>query len=194
MKILNLNKIFVSKLLLITLFIISIYVVESFIPIFNKAFYNLSLSISPFFLDLEINIMDIVHLLFGCSLILYASIQIGLISKVNHAVQNRENREPTQLITEKCYGKTRHPMYGMFIVNIIAICLMMGSIFGFLLAILLVTFQVLNGIQEEKNILIPLFGDEYHTYQKQVPLRYLTPNVKLIVWVYMIISVFDIIL
>lgn len=138
--------------------------------------------------------MDIVHLLFGCILIVYASIQIGLISKVNHAVQNRENREPTQLLTEKYYGKTRHPMYGMFIVNIIAIFLMMGSVFGFLLALIFVTFQVLNGIREEKRILIPLFSEEYLTYQKQVTIRFLTPNIKLIVWAYIVISVFDIIL
>lgn len=116
--------------------------------------------------------VDMVYFLFGILMYMYASIRFIGINKENCSVRST-NDTPQKLLTDGYYASTRHPMYGIFIIKFAAVFLALRSMNGIILTILFAISQYLNAYQEEKRILVPLFGNEYRYYTEKVQQRLL---------------------
>ena len=76
---------------------------------------------------------------------------------------------PKTLLTSGPYAKTRHPMYGAFILLQGGFLLSLCTRSGLLLALLVAALQYFNAIWEERHTLAPQFGASYEAYRAQVP-------------------------
>lgn len=76
---------------------------------------------------------------------------------------------PKRRWTSGPYAKTRHPMYGAFILLQGGFLPSLRTRSGLLLALLVAALQYFNAIWEERHILAPQFGAAYETYRAQVP-------------------------
>ena len=65
-------------------------------------------------------------------------------------------------------------MYGTFIILQAGFMLSLRSFIGMMVILIITAFQYINAKFEEKNDLIPLFGDEYRQYIKKVNRTLLT--------------------
>ena len=111
---------------------------------------------------------DTVYFAFGLIANCYGSIRLMKITAQNHSVKNEKSGSPTKLLTNGCYAKVRHPMYGTFIILQSSLLLSLRSFIGIIFAIVVVAFQYFNAAWEEKKKLIPLFGDDYRVYSSAV--------------------------
>lgn len=80
-----------------------------------------------------------------------------------------------RLVTSGSYRLVRHPGYLSYIASMTGIGLALSSLFGLGLAILVAPF-ILWRIQQEEEMLVTEFGEEYQTYQRQTKWR-LIPRV-----------------
>lgn len=170
-----------------------IFLILNRFDIFTQNLIALNLRTKTWFYEINSSILDIIQYIFGLFLITYSFVRITEISKVNHAVLDKETRTPHRLCKEADYASVRHPMYGMFMINALCLGNMIGSYLFLGLGLLIMIFQGMNGILEEQKTLLPKFGDEYRTYQCEVTTRYLPNSLKVILIIYFWISVFDII-
>lgn len=111
---------------------------------------------------------DAVYFAFGLIANCYGSIRLMKITAQNHSVKDEKSSAPTKLLTDGCYAKVRHPMYGTFIILQSSLLLSLRSFIGIIFALVVVTFQYFNAAWEEKKKLIPLFGDDYREYSRVV--------------------------
>ncbi|MFW9923290.1 MAG: methyltransferase family protein, partial [Candidatus Thorarchaeota archaeon] len=92
-------------------------------------------------------------------------------------IQNREahgsRNNPNVLLTDGYYGKTRHPMYTMFIFIFTSLSLVLFSYFGMFVGLFAFLVFIILALVEEQTILLPLFKEQYVQYKKDVPRRFL---------------------
>jgi protein-S-isoprenylcysteine O-methyltransferase Ste14 len=136
---------------------------------------------------------DIVYFAVGLIVFVHAMTGLSGISRQNHTAQDMETRKPTRLLTDGYYAKVRHPMYGVFMLMVLGIFFPSRSIYGLVIIALIVLLQGLNGRMEEKHELEPLFGNAYQDYKKEVPVRYLTPAMKVYFGICTVITVLGLI-
>ena len=96
--------------------------------------------------------LDLGYFIYGIILTCYGTMRLSKITDQNHSVRNEEGSDPKKLLVDGYYARVRHPMYGTFI-------LLQA---GFMLS------QYANAVIEEKKKLIPIFGEEYRFYAKNV--------------------------
>ncbi|MGE4353840.1 MAG: isoprenylcysteine carboxylmethyltransferase family protein [Oscillospiraceae bacterium] len=111
---------------------------------------------------------DCVYITFGLVANCYGSIRLMKITAQNHSVKDNKSGARTRLLTDGCYAKVRHPMYGSFIIMQSSLLLSLRSFIGIILALVVTAFQYFNAAWEEKKKLIPLFGDDYRDYSRVV--------------------------
>ncbi|KNZ40844.1 methyltransferase family protein [Acetobacterium bakii] len=107
---------------------------------------------------------------FLCGLIVscYGTLRLSKITAQNHSARSKNGIRPQKLLSDGCYAKVRHPMYGTFIILQAGFMLSLRSFVGMILALLIIVFQYMNAIIEEQKQLKPLFGKEYDWYSKNV--------------------------
>jgi len=111
---------------------------------------------------------DIFYYAAGLVITCYASFQLDRITVQNHSVKRDNNKTPERILNEGYYAKKRHPMYGTFLLFYIGLFLSFRSLDGMLLAFLMIGFQYLNAVLEEKRILKSELKDEYQKYKEEV--------------------------
>ncbi|MCF2138603.1 MAG: hypothetical protein K9W44_00940 [Candidatus Lokiarchaeota archaeon] len=170
-----------------------LFILVSQIPIFTQNFYQLTFPQKKWWYELNFTILDIFQYIFGICLYIYANLRIIRISVQNRTIIDKNTQSPHRLLTEKYYGKVRHPMYGMFMINGLFFGSIVGSFLFLTIGLILIVIQSFNGIIEEETKLIPKFEEKYISYKKNVPARYFSEIEKRILMIFFWISLFDII-
>lgn len=111
---------------------------------------------------------DLLYFICGLILTCYATVRLSKITLQNHSARNEKGDTPKKLLTDGCYAKVRHPMYGTFIILQSGFMLSLRSFWGIIIALIIIIFQYANAVREEKKQLVPLFGEEYKLYTKNV--------------------------
>ncbi|NHJ84520.1 MAG: isoprenylcysteine carboxylmethyltransferase family protein [Asgard group archaeon] len=165
-----------TKALLITILLSIIFILVLPVTWTDLQEYQLWKNIDIIFLSKYpfLTLFKTIHLIFGglfFALGCYYSIIIISINRDAHSSRNN----PSILLTEGFYGKVRHPMYSMFTLIFIglsfALCSSLAiAVSGFTILVLITLIFI-----EEKQILVPSFGEEYQNYKKKVP-RYFLQN------------------
>ena len=92
---------------------------------------------------------------------------------------------------------------GLLIASVLALFQAVGSplfnlftipLLGAGVALLLVSFQYLNGVMEEQHYLVPLFGLAYEAYRKAVPRKYFTTAQLNLLICYLSMTLLDVLL
>ncbi|HQF34248.1 MAG TPA: methyltransferase [Petrotogaceae bacterium] len=117
---------------------------------------------------------DLAYFICGLIVTCYGSIRLSSITVHNHSAKNQKSDIPAKLLITGYYSKVRHPMYGTFIILQAGFMLSLRSFIGMMVILIITAFQYINAKFEEKNDLIPLFGDEYRQYIKKVNRTLLT--------------------
>ena len=112
--------------------------------------------------------LDLGYFIYGIILTCYGTMRLSKITDQNHSVRNEEGSDPKKLLVDGYYARVRHPMYGTFILLQAGFMLSLRSFVGIIIAILVFIFQYANAVIEEKKKLIPIFGEEYRFYAKNV--------------------------
>jgi len=112
--------------------------------------------------------IDIIYFIICLIFVTHGVINLFLITKENHEIRNDKTRKPDKLITDGFYEKTRHPMYGTFLIINFGLILSTRSIWGLILIGLFFIIQYGNSYIEEKNELLEIFPENYRKYQKKV--------------------------
>lgn len=126
----------------------------------------------------RVPVIDLIYFILGVIFIVHAAVKLHDITVQNHKAQDMETRKPMFLLTDENYGKVRHPMYGNFMLIQLAVFFPTRTLYGVIVVIVVVLSQFVNGVIEEKNQLLKLFGEKYIEYQNKVKARYLTPVMK----------------
>lgn len=130
---------------------------------------------------------DLAYFVYGIILTCYGGIRLAKITAQNHSAKNQKDSMPQELLITSYYAKVRHSMYGTFIILQASFLLSLRSFTGMILALIVVTIQYLNAFFEEKKHLLPVFGEEYNRYVKNVRRMILT-NRKIIVFLLLALS------
>ena len=127
---------------------------------------------------------------FACGLIIncYGTVNLSKISVQNHSAKNEKSNTPNKLLVNGYYAKVRHPMYGTFIILQAGFMISLRSLAGMIVALLVVIVQYINAAMEEKKQLVPIFGEEYNLYIKNVRGMLLT---KLEIIVFTLVVIFN---
>ncbi len=112
--------------------------------------------------------IDLVYIFIGWFSCTYGAFRLVKITKENHKAKKDDSKVPTKLLTTGYYSKTRHPMYGAFILLQAVFLLSLRSLIGLILGLAWIAFQYFNAYKEEKKNLIPIFDEKYLDYKKQV--------------------------
>ncbi|MDD3920491.1 MAG: methyltransferase [Eubacteriales bacterium] len=120
--------------------------------------------------------VDLAYVAFGIGIFAYAAVRLAKITEENHAAMEKDGVTPKKLLTDGCYTRVRHPMYGALILLQAGMLLSLRSLDGLVLAVLLGALFYWNGAREEKQKLIPRFGAAYEAYIRAVPGRLLAPG------------------
>lgn len=126
---------------------------------------------------------DCPYIVFGLAANCYGTIKLMKITKQNHSIKDKESGMPSKLLTDGCYAKVRHPMYGAFIILHSSLLLSLRSFIGIIFALGVVIFQYFNAKWEEKKNLIPLFRENYINYSK------VACNILLTKWEFLVLSI-----
>ena len=129
----------------------------------------------------------IIHLLLGVFIFTIGMYTVVEIVRVNQRAQAGKNN-PTHLLIDGFYSKVRHPMTGMFITILVGVMISLCSVIGLVIIILFILFFHGTTLYEERNWLIPRFGQEYHNYMKEVPKRYFSARHAAILFLIIIFS------
>lgn len=120
--------------------------------------------------------IDLVYFIYGLITTCYGTMRLSKITAQNHSVRNEKSSTPKKLVINGYYAKVRHPMYGTFIILQAGFMLSMRSFWGITIALIILIFQYANAVIEEKKQLIPIFGEEYGLYTKNVNRMLLTKS------------------
>lgn len=112
--------------------------------------------------------IDLIYFACGLIFICYGTVKLSKITIQNHSVRNEKNDTPERLLITGNYAKVRHPMYGTFIIMQAGFMLSLRSLDGIIISCIILAFQYMNAVIEEKKQLIPIFGEEYKTYAQNV--------------------------
>ena len=156
--------------------------------------FTIPLQAPGWLVDPDASVWDLLHWLLAVVLLVSAGLRIQKISRENHAVRDESTRKPNELVTSGSYAQVRHPMYAMSMMNILALFCAFGTLLGVGVALLLVSFQYLNGVMEEQHQLVPLFGPAYEAYRKAVPRKYFTTAQLNLLICYLSMTLLDVLL
>lgn len=132
---------------------------------------------------------DLVYFVCGLILNCYGTVRLSKITVQNHSAKSEKGSSPKCLLTNGYYAKVRHPMYGTFIILQAGFMLSLRSFMGMIVALLIVVGQYINAAIEEKKQLIPIFGEEYNLYIKNVRRMVLTKSEIIVFAVVIILSI-----
>jgi protein-S-isoprenylcysteine O-methyltransferase Ste14 len=150
----------------------------------NK-YYNISI--------FKLNIFQIIHVILGFILWLYATYNVLQISKLNREAHVKGKNDPVRLITTGYYEKVRHPMYAMFMLSELGIFLSLYSLIGILISAVFILIYSFNGWYEEKYILIKIFGNEYENYKMKTKTRFFSVPELIYIIFFILIAVMGIV-
>lgn len=111
---------------------------------------------------------DLVYFVCGLIIFSYGTVRLLQISVQNHSAKKEGSNEQRKLLVNGYYAKVRHPMYGTFIILQAGFLMSLRSLDAMILALIIVIAQYMNAIIEEKHQLIPIFGEGYKRYTKDV--------------------------
>ena len=121
----------------------------------------------------KFSLLKIIHLTIALPLLFYGFYHVGQIIQLNRSAHTSRNN-PNSLLQEGYYGKTRHPMYTMFLFISSGFTFAMCNYLATIISVgILLLFYIL-AIVEEKYMLGPIFGDEYLNYKNNVRRRFFT--------------------
>lgn len=132
-----------------------------------------------------IYLTDIIYFVVGLIFYTYGALRLAGISSQNHTVRDEKTRKPDSLLTDGYYREVRHPMYGAFILLQASFLFSLRSLICLLITVIIIIVQNINAVHEEKQQLIPMFGDEYTSYMHHTKARFATKYM----FVYLIIAV-----
>jgi protein-S-isoprenylcysteine O-methyltransferase Ste14 len=118
--------------------------------------------------------IDLIYFTCGLFLTCYGTIKLSKITVQNHRVRDEKSNAPKELLVNGYYAKVRHPMYGTFIILQAGFMLSLRSFDGVIVALIIISIQYVNAAIEERRQLIPIFGEEYKLYIKNVGRMLLT--------------------
>ncbi|WP_234124910.1 methyltransferase [Clostridium hydrogenum] len=122
----------------------------------------------------KVEIFTLIHFILGCIFFVDGGVRLTEISEQVQVVRDKETRKPTKLLKSGYFAVLRHPMYGTFMILQLGIWFSIKSLIGIFILIPIIILFYANGILEENKSLKVIFGDEYISYMKKVPHRYLT--------------------
>ncbi len=120
--------------------------------------------------------VDLIYVAYGLILNCYGTIRLSKITAQNHSAKSEKGCTPNKLLISGYYAKVRHPMYGTFIILQAGFMLSLRSLAGIIIALIIMGFQYVNAIIEEKKQLIPIFNEEYSLYTNNVCRMLLTTS------------------
>lgn len=138
-------------------------------------------------------LFGLIHLLIGGPFFIFGMYNVVEIVRINQIAQGGKNN-PIHLLTGGFYNKVRHPMTGMFIIILTGVMISLCSSLGLVLIALFILFFHGTTLYEEKTWLIPRFGQEYLHYMNEVPRRYFTSSLMILLILILIFSSIGIIL
>lgn len=174
-------------------YIITYWILRKGLELFPNLYLWKNIEISFYLYNLKVTLMDIVYFVFGLIVINHGMVNLMLITKENHTVQDMKTRKTKRLLTTGFYSKVRHPMYGTFIIISLATFLPTRSLLGVVIVLLAFVMQIINSVIEEKRVLIKRFGKEYTEYMNKVKNRLFTPVFHIYICFAALITVFGII-
>jgi protein-S-isoprenylcysteine O-methyltransferase Ste14 len=124
----------------------------------------------------SISVASLIQLVIGYGLFIYGSYHAWRATRLKNTVEDPNHELATRLLDTGYYARTRHPMYGMFILANTGLGFAMNSVYGLAFSLLSLVLFVANGIFEERAVMIRFFGEEYRAYMRRVPARYFTPG------------------
>lgn len=113
-------------------------------------------------LVLALQIVGIILILGGSAMVLIASLQV--MASVGLA-----QADPKQLVTTGIYGFVRHPVYAGCVLGYLGWYLLRGSAYGVTWVPVLALQLRFEAWLEERMLLAPKFGEEFHDYRHKVP-------------------------
>lgn len=134
-----------------------------------KLWKFVDISLNSFYFS--VTLFRIIHLSLGILFFIYGIINVIEIIAINRKAQLRKN-QPGYIIRSGLYGKMRHPMYSMIIIMQASLFFSLCSALGVLFSIIFLSFFMLLGLYEEKFQLLPIFGENYRDYMKEVKMRF----------------------
>ena len=106
---------------------------------------------------------------------------LGRITNTHQHTLKRNQKGTPELIDWGIYGKSRHPMYGSFILLQNGVFLSFLSLWSLGLAALFTIIQTANGLVEEKFVLMKKVPKKYQKYRSQVGRLYLPVTIWLLI-------------
>lgn len=140
-----------------------------------------------------LTLFEVFFVVLNLPIYMYGVYFIVSSSIANHKGRDQESREPIKLIINGPYSKVRHPMYAGFILIQTGFWLSICSLYGIAILVVLVPIFVFNSYREEKNELIPKFGNEYRRYINKVGLRFFDKKIRVYLIFLMLITIVGII-
>jgi protein-S-isoprenylcysteine O-methyltransferase Ste14 len=125
--------------------------------------------------SLSISLARLLHLLLGYGLFIYGSYHAWRATRLKNTVERLDHELATRILDTGYYARTRHPMYGMFILANAGLGSAMSSVYGLVFSLLSLGLFIANGIFEERAVMVRFFGEEYRAYMRRVRARYFTP-------------------
>jgi protein-S-isoprenylcysteine O-methyltransferase Ste14 len=184
-----------SKLIAIIFTIISVFI--SYISRLENQDLILWASVdiiilNNWFIGVNLTLFTLIHILIGAIIFYISFYQCIEIVELNNQVHESKN-SPKKLIDYDYYAIVRHPMTSRFLSISTSFFFMLGSLIGIPLIIIINVLFYFFTLIEEKRILIPIFGDEYQTYKRNVKEPFFGKKMKIwygLLIIFMLIGVF----
>lgn len=138
-----------------------------------------------------LSLFKTIHLLIS-SIIFAISVYHVIIIIIQNKEVHESRNNPSVLLTDGYYGKTRHPMYTMFIFIFTSLSFGLFSYFGMLVGLFAFIVFVILALVEEQTMLKPIFKEEYEKYKKDVPRRFLRNWQMIIILILIIFNIIGI--
>ena len=124
---------------------------------------------------LSVSLARLLHLLLGYGLFIYGSFHAWQATRLKNSVERPDQELATRILDTGYYARTRHPMYGMFILANAGLGFAISSVYGLAFSLLSLVLFIANGLFEERAVMVRFFGEEYRAYMRRVRARCFTP-------------------
>jgi protein-S-isoprenylcysteine O-methyltransferase Ste14 len=171
------------------LFIVVLVVAELLLPLLPGpqlwASVDLPISIGK----VSVSFSQLMHLLIGYGLFIYGSYHAWRATRLKNTVEDPKHELATRILDTGYYAQVRHPMYGMFMLANVGLGFAMNSVYGLAFGLLSLALFLLNGIFEERAVMLRFFGEAYRSYMRRVTARYFTPIQAIILALVLILNI-----
>ncbi|MCR6097305.1 isoprenylcysteine carboxylmethyltransferase family protein [Salipaludibacillus agaradhaerens] len=116
-----------------------------------------------FFIQVPYNLFGVLLILIGG----WATLQGARLFKIKGTTEMTFN-EPDLLVTEGLYKRTRNPMYLGFLIMLLGLAVVLGSLSPFIVVVGFFIITNLWYIRFEERMLEKKFGETYRAYKKSV--------------------------